>query len=821
MRFAKLLIVTAMLLTTEASQAQQTSEDEAIANAALAETLAQRAQMAVSGKQIVPATLRESAALLEAASKLDPTEPRFLRLLTEAYLQIGGDEGRIGAISSLSRYRKLMPDDIGAQIRLIDVFYSQQQTASDCKKYIEQLNDATTLSPEVKAHVFVMAARLSAEQSESQRSKKFIDKALELFPLSPEALKMQYEQLDPNSSAAQRVAVVLQILRSNPGQPWAMMQLGNESAAVGLVDPSLIWYQAGLGLMRRMGIAADPTQLTAYAAELVVADQLHVADQLLGQLLKQNPANSDAALLALLIAKHDGNADKIQSATDQARAALMGKLAHISDTISGRSVSATTQPATQVDIPGDVKKLVQVNNPNLTTSYASGLSQLAWVEIYSNGKTADAQQYITALQQLLAPDSVTLTRLEGWSYLIDGKKDEAKVKLSAVAERDPLSELGMIRIETGSVPGEQIVDEARKLLAANPNGLVGAFLIAELRDRVALMPQGPTAEDVHAELDKFPSGWLDFTDPQKVQTMYSLKAEPLKVAHTFGEPILTRITVTNTSDYDITVDPAGAIRPDIWIDAKIRGIAEQYLTGVAIDRLSGKVLLKPRDSVSLIVRADQDGLANVLMSNPSVEVPLYLSALSNPVTQAAGIIPGPGGYRVQFTKPVERGPSPLNEATIQTIYTQLVSGPPDVRLHSIELLGTYIRFLRAHGDDNGKNKATEMSEMVHKSTGDPFQAVRAQASYVTVILSEPNAAQATVQRMLGDESFAMRVLGLEAMPIAYPQAKQKEMAAAVAKDDSDPIVKQLAASLVEVAALPPTSQPATQPTPETAGAEEK
>jgi hypothetical protein len=249
-------------------------------------------------------------------------------------------------------------------------------------------------------------------------------------------------------------------------------------------------------------------------------------------------------------------------------------------------------------------------------------------------------------------------------------------------------------------------------------------------------------------------------------------------------------------------------------------VFEQYLTGVAIDRLNGKVVLHPKDSISQIVRADQDGLATVLSNNPSVEVPLYLSALTNPVTQAAGIIPGPGGYRAQFTKPVERGPSPLNDPTVQTLYTQIVSGSPDVRMHNIDLLGTYIRYFRAHGDDSSKNKATEMSEMIHKSTGDPFASVRAQASFVTATLAEPNAAAAMVQRMLGDSSFAMRVLGLQALPIVYPPAKQKQAAAALAKDDPDPIVKQLAASMVEVADLPPTSQPATQQAvSDTAGAE--
>ena len=227
-------------------------------------------------------------------------------------------------------------------------------------------------------------------------------------------------------------------------------------------------------------------------------------------------------------------------------------MSSISGQLNGKT-AATTQPNTQVDIAGDIKKLTDANDPNFSSAYAAGLADLAWLEIYFNGKTADAQPYIAALRQLLSADSVTITRLEGWSYLTDGKKDEAKVKLSAVADRDPLSGLGMIRIETGEVPADRVNVAARRLLSENPNGLVGAMLIESLRDRVSMMPQSENAAEVHAELDKFPMEWLDFLDPQKVKLMYSIKAEPLKIAHAYGEPIIARITIMNTGNFDLTV----------------------------------------------------------------------------------------------------------------------------------------------------------------------------------------------------------------------------------------------------------------------------
>src|SRR5947207_6742043 len=60
----------------------------AVTSTELAWRYAALAQDALRMKEITPAHFKESAALLMAAMKLDPDEPRYARLLYEAMLQL-------------------------------------------------------------------------------------------------------------------------------------------------------------------------------------------------------------------------------------------------------------------------------------------------------------------------------------------------------------------------------------------------------------------------------------------------------------------------------------------------------------------------------------------------------------------------------------------------------------------------------------------------------------------------------------------------------------------------------------------------------------
>src|SRR4051794_24062881 len=166
MKLWSLLVLVAMFWIARPLAAQSTkpSADESAANAALAERLAQMAQTSLAGKTIVPATLRQSAAMLETAARLNPTEPRFLRLLTEAYLQLGGNEGRDGAASALVRYLALQPGDEAAQIRVVDLRYGAMETADQRKQYVDDLLSRDAIPATVRSHVAVLGAKLSLER---------------------------------------------------------------------------------------------------------------------------------------------------------------------------------------------------------------------------------------------------------------------------------------------------------------------------------------------------------------------------------------------------------------------------------------------------------------------------------------------------------------------------------------------------------------------------------------------------------------------------------------------------------------------------------
>lgn len=835
MRLAKQKIVTACVaaamalgavsLPANRSLAAQPPEvnlaDDRAADQALAERVALSAQMLLQSNTINPTTLRQSALMLEVANKLAPDEPRFLRLLTENYLQIGGSEGRDGALSSLTRYLKLKPNppDLGAQIMFIDLQFGKQETADARKQYIEQLLElpSAQLSTQVRCHVAVMAARLATERASITEAKRYTDLALKLMPLSPDALQLAHAQMDDSAPAGERITLLLQMLRSNPSQNLIMSELAEELAAAGLVDSALQWYQNLFLLYQRMGVSAPPEQMVDYAAELVIANQGIAADGILQAVLTRDPNDVNAAFTSLVFAMREGKPEVFDPAADKAKAALMNRLGSLSDRLNGRvppaDAAAAAAPPPAPDIAADVKKLLEDRESEAFTPYASTLGDLAWLDIYFRRKPADAESYLTALKQLLPADNMILTRLDGWSLLAEGKKGEAKVKLAAVADQDPFAQLGMILLDEQSSPADQTL-AAKKLLLANADGLVGAILIEALRDKVGLMPTSSDAQAIRDELAKFPREWLDILDPSKTTKFYSIKASTLKVSHAFGEPMLATITLTNTGEYPLTIGPNGTIHPELWIDAQMRAPVAEMVPGVAIERLTHTQILMPKDTsaITLRLRVDQGPLVAKMATNPAISIPLYFYVLTNPMTQQTGIVPGPAGYRQIFSPVAERAAAPINDKTLADLFKHLQTGAGNIRLQTLDLLAAFARALKDQQDPALQRQGSQIVDVIRGATGDRAESVRAEARFVTAMLSDEPTRKGIARQMLSDASFCERIMGLQLVQIAIPLADQKSFLEQMAEKDADPLLKQLAGAMVEVSKLPPPStQPSTQP----------
>ena len=451
------------------------------------------------------------------------------------------------------------------------------------------------------------------------------------------------------------------------------------------------------------------------------------------------PGNVDAALLGVLVQRRGGDAEKLEKARGDMQNAVAQIVQTLHKQLNGEAASAeeASAAATQaspapVDVAGDVKQLVETNNAQLKVGYASMLANVAWAELYFGGRSTEVEPYLQLLRQLVPADSTVLTRLEGWQFLNAGRIDEAKSKLSAAAERDDaLARLGLLLIdEKDPAKQPQVKADALKLFQANSSGLVGAILADALRDKITPGPGLPipapqSSDKVRGLVEDFPRDWLDFIS--KPASFYILKVDPLKVNHQYGEPMLAQVLIKNISTYDLTIGTGGALRQDLWFDLQIRGLVQQGLLGVTFERIQQRVVLKPQEILTQIVRVDQGQLSGLLQSNPSVAIPLYFSMFTNPITIQTGISPGPGGQRVQFGKPVMRVASPLNsEQAVDELIAKVAAGGPDGKMLTLELLSAYARVFTAQPDEKVKAKGLDMVATLRRaSTKDPVAAVRA------------------------------------------------------------------------------------------------
>src|SRR4051812_4542539 len=105
------------LLTSVAHAAAPTTDP--VGDDALAERLAQMAQSNLASRSISDIVLREAAALLEAACKLSPTDPRFPKLRAEAALALHDSDA---ALEAFKQSAAQDGNDQVAQVNIIDLY---------------------------------------------------------------------------------------------------------------------------------------------------------------------------------------------------------------------------------------------------------------------------------------------------------------------------------------------------------------------------------------------------------------------------------------------------------------------------------------------------------------------------------------------------------------------------------------------------------------------------------------------------------------------------------------------------------------------------
>lgn len=777
----------------------------------LAERLADLSASSLESPVLATYHYRQAGLLLDAASRVSPDESRFHRLRHEAFLQAGDIDA---AIDALVKYCRLETTDLQAQARLIELYAQRMETADAKVRYLrDDLLRTGTIPAEVRSHAAVLAARTLLERGERRAAVGMVNEAVRLNPVNVEAQQLRFELVSAEGMAIDRLNGLLAIVRAAPLRTAAVAAVAEELSLAGLGEASATWYDAALNQFLRSGTPPPPGFVVDFAARLLGNGQPREASALVGQVLGALPDFTAAHIVRVAadraMTSQGMSVENVERNRALARTALTNAVNEVA--IEAKVAGATTRPAATLEAfavadPAAVAAAVH-DRPELREEYVTAAGTLALFHLIFLNDASVARAVLPALGSLLPQDSPLLARIDGWAFLVEGRTVEARARLSAIADRDPLAALGLVRIDGDSTDPmlRQVAEShARRLRSQHTHGVTGSVVSAELAARRIPFLPSDIAVQLREVLGGFPARLLRLgTD---AESFYVLRAEPLRAVVGYGEPLLVRVTLVNTSEFDLAIGD-GSIRNDLWFDAVVRGLQPANFPGTAYDRLGGPLVLRPRQQSVRVARVDQGALQAYLRTTPLASVPVSGSVVTNPVS-VGRIIPGPGGYAVEFSRIVEQTPVPVvRPESRAALLAGLRSGPARQRLGLIDAAVIYSVLLARPGPDGQTmlpaDELEGLRNVVRGLVGDADESVRAYATVVVLRGSRDAQRQELARAAAADPSWLVRLgalVGLrESFRVGSPQddlTPLRELALRLV-DDTDATVSAYALAVRE------------------------
>ncbi len=748
--------------------------------------------------------VEQAEALLQGAHRADPDDARYLQMLVDLRTRLDDVPGRILALNGL---RKLRPADLTAQLETVRIYARQMETTDLMLRYLSPLTGNEALPAELRSVIALDVALLHSERKEQTQAKRMVDRAVQINPLNLAALKMQYDLLPGNAPVADRIRLLLAMLRSSPIQPDIMVGVASQLAQQGMVAESMFWYE-----QTSQRYQLGPVDVLDYIAQLLIADRPEQAQKVSDAALTPDLDVHEVLMVRAAIQRRLGNAQAAEAYRRMARNDLLNRLAVVRKALG--VVGAATRPVDGdlgpiPELAGDVEPFRRAEHPGAKAEYVGLVGLLGWSDAFYTGAAVrpDVERLARHLESL--PDSPgnakeVAARLAGWAFLLADKKAEAKVKLSAVADRDWMAALGLLRAQDDARVKKETADQ---LLARQPRGLEGALIWEDVRAMgiKTAVPTGKDAPAIRAALDAFPAKLLDIAlQPER---FYVVRGEPQRVSHAIGEPIWARLTLRNISDYDLTIGGDGAIQPELWIEMQPRGMFANRRGDMWRERVTEQWILRPHQAVSIMVRLDQGDVARVLSDNPLHSVPMAGAVLANFNPRLGRL--GYAGQVSELSRLMERaGLAPLEQGVAKAI-SGMASAEPPVRMRSIEQLGIASRLLRQAG--GAEKRHAELLGRVAGLRTDPDPAVTAWAAWVMAVYGPEGDARQQIEPMLGGADWRMRLMGLAAAARVLPADARKSVCEKTLQTETDRVVKGYAAAMSRATARPAAASPATQP----------
>jgi hypothetical protein len=272
------------------------------------------------------------------------------------------------------------------------------------------------------------------------------------------------------------------------------------------------------------------------------------------------------------------------------------------------------------------------------------------------------------------------------------------------------------------------------------------------------------------------------------------------------------VALQNISAYDLTIGEEGVIKPGLWFDVQLTGLAQRNMSGVAFERITDRIVLKAKQTIIRNVRVDQGQLAMFLSQTPGPPIGMRVTVRTNPLMFKEGMISGPGGQAQELNKGLERAAFPPTDENMNRAINLIQGGDAREKMRSMESLAMLGMLLKNQKDAAPEVRARGESliDAVKKARFDSDPNVRAWAGFIFTFGAPEEERAPNVQRMLLDEAWQSRLLGLAGMS-PLPRERQMQLARDVMERDSEQLVKDFAKATIEKPPPKPTTQPAAAP----------
>jgi tetratricopeptide (TPR) repeat protein len=773
---------------------------------ALAERFASVAEDSALGNLPEP-ILRQSAALLDLSLKLNPNELRYLRSSADVLMQVG-DLDR--AIQALNTIRRLDPQDQLAMVQLVDLQLGKMESADQKLTYLRQVVGAPSVAAEVRSHAAFQGYQLLVDRGQDSQAIAMLEQCLELNPQNVSALRIRYQQALATGDTEKRISALIGVIEASPAEAEALISMAQEASAVGAQAQAGMLYNIGFAALVAQGQQPSLNDYIDFANSTMVGGNYVTAMEIAKMLIHADERQPELYTLHALARDARGDAfDDLRDDMLAARDVWLTMLATYNQGLNRPDDKdlPTTRPAPPMpDVLSDAKKLRRDGPAALMEPYALAIADLIWFDVYFGADRINAE-HVEAVSLLLGPEHPIAVRSEGIRLLAAGSLEEARVKLSAVGDRDVIAALALARADLANdATRDQGMATIQSLVNQLPAGIEGAY-VASVASRNKLKPiisddAKPVVDAAEQAVDvarKF------FQQPRE---LYLLSAEAKRVSYDFGEPMLVDVTIKNVSKKPITLGPSGMIKPMIVVDASVRNAQTQMVPVVAAAKLHGRIRLAPKQTMTQTVRVDRGPLAPVLRLNPLPPITMNFQVTSNPVPSQQGARPSPGGMQTLVGSVIERRASPVQvESFRNQILERLKSSDAATRMQTAEFVAIASELLMNPNNTNEANEAGRLLREAMKAQAEieTQPVVRTWMSVLTLpSLAEPADQMALLKSQLESKDELAQVLCL-LMARAMPDAERKELAKMVQDGGATGPLAELAAGMLSMPDAPPPS----------------